>query len=320
MALLLLCCFGAAVAQQDTARESTLTIPAYLEAIDHWSSELSQIKDHPQDLAELRREVPSEWKVAAKGQTIDVSTDWLREGLRTAGNTREKQAKAIEGLQTHLTAMRGEAEALLNAHAAADSSAPKKLQTILARPEFRHVDEGPNWLDKQIELLRHWILGELERLYNLFAGHERVQKSLRRIPWVLLALAAGVLFVWMVVRLAGRTPRRALGIEIERPVVLRSWQRTLEEAREAATRGDFREAIRLSYLAAILRLADLKFWKVDPTRTHREYLRLVKRDQTEHEPLAQLTRQFELAWYGEHPVTQTDFDAAIHELERLGCA
>jgi hypothetical protein len=216
--------------------------------------------------------------------------------------------------------MRGEAEALLNAHAAADSSAPKKLQTILARPEFRHVDEGPNWLDKQIELLRHWILGELERLYNLFAGHERVQKSLRRIPWVLLALAAGVLFVWMVVRLAGRTPRRALGIEIERPVVLRSWQRTLEEAREAATRGDFREAIRLSYLAAILRLADLKFWKVDPTRTHREYLRLVKRDQTEHEPLAQLTRQFELAWYGEHPVTQTDFDAAIHELERLGCA
>jgi hypothetical protein len=91
------------------------------------------------------------------------------------------------------------------------------------------------------------------------------------------------------------------------------------EAREAASRREYREAIRLAYLAAIFRLADLKFWKVDPTRTHREYLRLVRRDQTEHEPLALLTQQFELAWYGVHPVTQVDFNSAIQLIERLGC-
>ena len=54
----------------------------------------------------------------------------------------------------------------------------------------------------------------------------------------------------------------------------------------------------MAYLAAIHRLQDLKFWRVDPARTHREYLRMVRREQPEHEPLALPHRQFELTWYG----------------------
>jgi hypothetical protein len=94
----------------------------------------------------------------------------------------------------------------------------------------------------------------------------------------------------------------------------------LDDARRSAARGDYREAIRLAYWACIYRLEDLGIWKVDQTRTHREYLSLLNPAQPEWGPLSVVTRQFEFAWYAGRPSSERDFEATLTELEALGCA
>ena len=320
-ALLLLSSLRGAVAQNrgPSLSSPALSVEAYIHQIDLWTNQLTLAKTHPADLAQLRHEVPIEWRVSTGAQPVTVSTEWLESGLERAEHDPHSAAKSIDHLLVHLKAIREEAQSLAEDRGYADGSAPAKLQKILARPEFRHV-EAPTWLDREIARFVAWVRDLIGKLFMKFAGNERILNSARWAPWILLIVAGGLLLTWMTLRILKRNPRRALNLPVQQAVPLRSWQRMGQEAREAAARHDFREAIRLAYLAAIYRLEDLKFWKVDPTRTHREYLRLVKSDRTEHEPLAQLTRQFELAWYGAHPVNQTDFDAALVEMKRLGCA
>jgi hypothetical protein len=320
-AFLLLCAFGGgAVGGQGSsgAATPTLTLTAYLQELDRWSAQLTQAGTRPQDLAALRRELPPQWRVSAGAAPVEVSTEWLRYGLVEAEKNPKTSAKFINHLLTHLQAMRGEAEALADMRTDLDGSAPAKLHKILARPEFRRV-EGPSWLDRKIKSFVARLYKLLEELSDKLAGHERIQKSFRLIPWILLIAGCGVLLVWMTLRFLKRAPRHSLHLQFQEAIPERSWERIRQQAREAAARNEFREAIRLAYLAALHRLADLKLWKVDPTRTHREYLRLVRQEQIEHEPLALLTRQFELACYSAHPVTQGDFDTAVSQLERLGC-
>jgi hypothetical protein len=57
----------------------------------------------------------------------------------------------------------------------------------------------------------------------------------------------------------------------------------------------------------------------DRARTPRESLRLVGRDNGAYAPLAQLTRRFELVWYGYRDATAADWDDAVQQLEMLGC-
>ncbi len=60
-------------------------------------------------------------------------------------------------------------------------------------------------------------------------------------------------------------------------------------------------------------------WRPDASRTPREYLRLLPRDSKHRPALANLTRSFEMAWYGYRPVTPAQAQSALHELENLGC-
>src|SRR5207244_11963010 len=65
-------------------------------------------------------------------------------------------------------------------------------------------------------------------------------------------------------------------------------------ASEAVAAGDYREAVRLAYWAGVYRLEELGQWRVERTRTHREYLRMLPRESSRHAPLAAITERFEM--------------------------
>ena len=95
------------------------------------------------------------------------------------------------------------------------------------------------------------------------------------------------------------------------------------EALEASRRGDYRNAVRLAYWAGVYRLAELGFWHVDRTRTHREYLRLLPEApdaNARHSALADVTYRFERIWYGWQPASAEDFQFVMTQWEMLGCA
>ena len=71
------------------------------------------------------------------------------------------------------------------------------------------------------------------------------------------------------------------------------------------------------YGAAVLALGEAGAWQVDPSRTHREYARLLPADSARRTPLLALTNCFEQVWYGRVQASARDYEAALAELESL---
>ena len=103
------------------------------------------------------------------------------------------------------------------------------------------------------------------------------------------------------------------------PISAKEWTIWLSEARTAAARGDWRDAIHLAYWAGISFLEREGFWKPDRARTPREYLRLMSAQSEQRETLSVLTRIFELTWYAKRGASEQTFSQTLEQLEKLGC-
>lgn len=304
----------AGLAEGKTPSDSAqpLSFAAYRAELDRWDAALGHWEKHPEEARALRQQLPAFWAVTADGQRFDVSTDWLQTGLQTL----EKKPRARSRvLQERLEAMRREAADLARGPQRSDAPIRQKLEAILARREFRDV-HAPTWFERLEERIGQWLGDLIEWLTGRLSGYPIITRATF---WVLMLLAAGAFLAWMVKRLLRRHDTLRLDLSAS-PLADSTWQQMAREASEAAGRGDWREAIRLAYWSGIYRLEELGVWTVDRTRTHREYLRLIRRDQPQWEPLAALTRQFELAWYAARPASAEDFRAAMTRVEKLGCA
>jgi uncharacterized protein DUF4129 len=103
------------------------------------------------------------------------------------------------------------------------------------------------------------------------------------------------------------------------PVSAKEWTVWLAEARAAANRGDWRDAIHLAYWCSISYLEARGVWRPDRARTPREYLRLMPPSSADRPALAALTQGFELVWYGMQDADADAFAQALAQLKKLGC-
>jgi hypothetical protein len=87
----------------------------------------------------------------------------------------------------------------------------------------------------------------------------------------------------------------------------RDWQLWLQDARQAASAGLWREAIHYLYWASISRLESRRLWPADRARTPREYLALVGPEDPRKPGLATLTGSFERFWYGGRSAARSDY-------------
>jgi hypothetical protein len=97
------------------------------------------------------------------------------------------------------------------------------------------------------------------------------------------------------------------------------------QADSLAGDGRFREAVRSLYLAVLALLHRRQFIRFELTRTNGEYVRQVRLSEQAppelHELFEQLTRMFEIAWYGELPCDTNDYQSCLPlalEAKRLG--
>jgi hypothetical protein len=93
----------------------------------------------------------------------------------------------------------------------------------------------------------------------------------------------------------------------------------MNDARLAADRGNWRDAIHLGYWCGISFLEAQGLWRPDTARTPREYLRLMPSASEHRETLSRLTRTFELVWYGTQEADGNAFFETLAQLEKLGC-
>ena len=263
--------------------------------------------------------LPAEGKVSGPGKlTFHAGWNWLREavsGAKTASAT--DRATAMREAGEHLGELAaeaggapaaGEQAGFRQARAAADA--------VLARGEFQAAN-GPSWLDRQVARAQDWILRLLLGMTHLGQKNPWLAPL---IEWSCFLLAAGGLLFFVRRTLARQALRIALGENAAAPRNGRDATDWAQRAEERGAAGEWREGIHCIFWAAVVSLETRRAWRENPTRTPREYVRLLRPGSEAQRALRELTHRFERVWYGHAAATEAEFRAARASLAAIAAA
>jgi hypothetical protein len=293
----------------------TLTLKEYIAELDHCATVLDASPISPAAVEALRDSLPSHWTVTAEDRSYAIGTQWLSGDLVEIERNPGPNTPALAQARQKLELYRADAQALATSIDSKSDPLPSRsrLNSILGSREFRG-QQGPTWFGVLGRRILDWIDRQLDKIF----GPIRRKKLGNVVAWIAIGLV-GVLLLFWTLRFLMRAGQGAdMDLTGAAPIG-NDWRRWLREARDAAGRGDFRTAIHAAYWTAIVRMEEMKSLPEDRARTPRESLRLIGRDSSAYAPLAQLTRRFELVWYGYRNATAADWDDAAQQLEMLGC-
>jgi hypothetical protein len=270
----------------------------------------------------IQKALPPSWKIDTSEAHYEFSSEPLRELLAcikcdaAARKSRFARAKSW----TDAIALQLDGYAAQGGFSTPDTRAT--LEQILKRREFGAVRPPSRW-DLLRERINAWLLRMFSRLFENIGRHPLGAKLLF---WLILFAVVGWLAMMLVRFWLGRARVDELR-SVGEVAFARSWQEWIRAAREAAARGDFREAVHSVYWAEIAHLEDDGIISRDRTRTPREHLQLVAEAvaaaapqiSRQRDSLAALTALFERVWYGRSHADARDFDASMKQAEGLGC-
>ena len=273
-------------------------------------------------IAAFRNALPGRWRVEGAGRQYEISSAPLRALLESAEKDATQRSARAGEAREWLAALAEHVEGYAAEEPAGATAARPVLEEILRRPEFASV-RPPNAFDKFKEWLGYQILRLLRRLFGSLGRHPMGGQ-------ILFWLVVGAAVIWLAMAVFRFWTRRARLDELEALqsfAATRTWQEWIRAAREAAGRGDFREAIHCAYWAGIAHLEDRGLLPRARTHTPREYLRLLAHppggtlagSPAERESLEALTARLERVWYGRRSATPEDFRASLQQVEALGC-
>jgi len=294
-----------------------LDLPGYTSELGRWSESARRLSEHPEEAAALRKQLPDHWSVAVQEQHFEVSTHWLGAALdRLAANPKLAKVES-QRISVRLESMLQDSQALGGISESNLSLARTKLNDILKRREFRSV-HAPSEVETLWDRLVDWVWRFINRLFSRIGEHPAATNVLL---WGVVIVLGLIFLIWLIhsltnVSLDGFSFRRSRGpVEVAAP--LGTWREWAQKARAAAARGDYRDAVRIIYGAAVRRIAEAGTWQVDPARTHREYVRLLPANSLQRPPLVAITTCFERVWYGQAAASAVDYEAILAELESL---
>jgi hypothetical protein len=307
-----------------------LTIAQYEAELDRLSSASSRLADHPNEIKTLRESLPSDWVVAAEGGQFQVSAEWIASSLKDMEENLSERKKRSAELSAQIRQLRREAERSAGATQSVDGGGVReRLQRILSGREYQTV-RSKSWLSRIWEQVDRWIDWILDHTVGRLVESGPARTL---ILWTLIVGVLLVIAIWVVRILMRMARTEALRVDGSFPPG-RNWRDWAQQALSSARSGDYRAALHSAYWSGVYKLADLGAWQIDSARTPREYLRILSSHPAtavsfpapDAHPtvdrlaaLTSLTRSMESAWYGYTPATQKDFEAAMENLETLGC-
>lgn len=291
-----------------------LDLTAYSTSLEQWLSSAAGLEARPDGAGALRQALPASVSVQVREERVEVSTEWLRASVAEFERDPAKRKQIAGDIQQRLALMREEARSLETA-AAPLPGARAKLDEILSRREFRSV-RPPNWFDRLRDQLTLWLYRLLEKLFGGLRGYPAAGELA---VWAVIAVALAILVLWLKRALESAAKADApVHLEAEH-IAGRSSAQWMADALAAAGRGDYREAVHCAYWAAISRVEEAGVVKPDRARTPREHLRRIPQTYAQRPQVADLTRSFEVIWYGYQAASAADFQQARAQLEQMGC-
>lgn len=186
----------------------------------------------------------------------------------------------------------------------------EKIRDILARREFAgaHIslwDRFVAWMGHKVERAVEWIVGK-------GAGITGASQFLSGLLAVVVVVLFLVLLAYVLARVgAGGLLTRPAPETEETYRGPGSSKRALEEAARMAAAGDFRSALRLAYLAALLKLDEQELIRFDRTGTNWEYLAAIRSHPELYRALQPVTLTFDRKWYGREPAGESDYHGFV---------
>ncbi|HET9698375.1 MAG TPA: DUF4129 domain-containing protein [Terriglobales bacterium] len=265
------------------------------------------------DFKEIGAQVPWECKFQSEGKDFRISNALLQtqiSGVEAAQDSERKDKLAA--LQRTVA---DRIKAIDSYKQPIDPTVQPKLKQILANKDFKRV--GSQSSDAIVQEL---LMKLLIKLFSLVAKNPDQAAFFAKIAvWTFIALIAAFLLLKLY-----RWATQARPIDVPREIIpfapsAKSWKQWMNEARSALATGNFREAVHSSYWAAISHLESSGAWVPDKARTPREYLRLISRTNPSRALLAEISRVFELVWYGERTPAQSECEAFLARVEQIAC-
>jgi hypothetical protein len=241
---------------------------------------------------------------------------WLQAALTNARSAKaEERATLVREAQGRLAELAQESSVATGAEQEQEfNRARKEANGVLARGEFQR-GVGPTWWDR----LKARALGWLGRFFTGVAAVGIAAPWLGRLlEWLFFVGAAVGLLFFMLRNAARQRLRISLGDAALRGT---AWDREAndwaEQAEQHAAAGEWREAMHCLYWAAIVALEERRAWRHNPTRTPREYVRLLKPGTAQEQGLRRLTQIFERVWYGLRDANAEEYAEARSMYEGL---
>ena len=313
LAILLLCAAWVEIAfcsSGPAVPGDPLSLPQYLQSLDTVLDHVRQLPQAPENIEVVRNSLPGSWHVRVEDKQFAIPTDSLRRDLAKWEHQRDDAA--LQAVLRHLEILRAQA-AEFGEPAPDSSSRHALLNSILARREFNSV-HGRAWVDRLKQRLTQWLIKILGRALT----SSIIPNLSNYFVYGLILIAVLVAAYWMY-----RSIRESARLETIMPSVLpvsaKEWPIWLAEARAAAARGDWREAVHLAYWSGISFLEAQGAWRSDAARTPREYLRLLPTSSQQLPALRSLTGELESVWYGMRAADADSFQQTLAKLEKLGC-
>jgi hypothetical protein len=265
----------------------------------------------------VRVVLPEHQTVEFEGDVSDVDNSWLHERLdelkqSNADQQHEKITRILETLQA-LEARVGERQ---NPGGQIDGKddAKRRLESILARPEYATSARGPNALARLIQDFLRWFQKLFPKPRSVEPG--RAVWFTRIAQFVVFggALALLIYVVRLLLMRVGRSRQTRTRKKREARIVLgerlepdATSADLLYEAEALARSGDLRAAIRKAYIALLVELGDRKLIALAHHKTNRDYLNSLRSVPQLHSKMRGLTESFERHWYGFAQATSDDW-------------
>src|SRR5262245_57620461 len=270
-------------------------------------------------LAQIKRLLPSSEEVEVRGRFVRVDNKWLHEAVDNVirnidGDTDDRWSMLID-IYLRLSFLQDRLEKSVSPTVLQTNDHQARLEQILARPEYRK-DEAKE------SMVKKWIQRLMAALDNFLSGinfgRQKTPSGSLMVPGfrilllVLLLTALIIGLFQLMKRLRSRLKseeeketRQVLGEEIE--VNLTSTE-ILARANELARQGDYRSAIRRAYIALLYELELRGKLRLHRSKTNRDYLEAIRREQAIFPVFSTMTRTFETVWYGQITVSGEHFD------------
>lgn len=315
-----------------------------LEEVEQRVRNLIESGAHGEDLLErlrnIRRSIPEREEVAVDGNRLWADNRWIHRQIDSiishsppdqldATGESARNDDSRESMVIELEFQLGRLRRAVDQRPMVDrnkrpGSERELLGAILNQPEYR--PEAAQAEAARRSSVREWLRRTKQflvtRFRALFPGYSPPVATLsdqltRTQKFLLISLVPVILYLVYrpAARLASRYRSRRssglfsgdheiLGLKIspDQPVVSLT-----EQAARLAETGEYREAIRFSFVASIVELARQNVLTIEPARTNRDYLLALRRREDLLPAFIRLTALFEEFWYGQKKASRDDY-------------